>query len=72
MQRQARLLGKRFDATLKHVVAPRSAGLVVGVKDPTDTRRQIYSLSPTLKVGDTPMGPMLHFGCGLLRLEVRA
>ncbi len=60
--------GKRFDATLKHVVALRNAGLIVGQDDPTDKRRQIYTLSPALKVGDTPMGRMLDFGYGLLRL----
>lgn len=60
--------GKRFDATLKHVIALRDAGLIVGVPDPTDGRRQIYSLSPALKVGDTPLGRMLDFGYGLLRL----
>lgn len=63
-----RLSGKRFDATLKHVVALRDAGLIVGQPDPTDKRRQIYSLSPALKVGDTPLGRMLDFGYGLLRL----
>ena len=37
-------VGKRFDATLKHLVALRNAGLIVAAKDPTDTRRQIYTL----------------------------
>ena len=60
--------GKRFDATLKHLVALRNAGLIVAALDPVDARRQVYTLAPSVKVAETPEGRTMDFGYCLVRL----
>jgi DNA-binding transcriptional ArsR family regulator len=54
---------RRLDATLKHLVAMRAAGLLVTAPDPVDGRRQLYSLAPTVPLVKTPEGgAVLDFG----------
>lgn len=60
--------GKRFDATLKHLIALRDAGLITATPDPVDGRRQLYRLAPFAKVETTPTGRTVDFGYCLLRL----
>ncbi len=62
--------GKRFDATLKHLIALRNAGLIVANPDPTDSRRQLYSLAPSVKVTDSPEGKTMDFGYCVVRMGV--
>ena len=59
--------GKRFDATLKHLIALRNAGLIVASPDPTDSRRQLYTLAPSVKVAGTPEGRTMDFGYCFVR-----
>jgi DNA-binding transcriptional ArsR family regulator len=59
--------GKRFDATLKHLIALRNAGLIVANPDPTDSRRQLYSLAPSVRVAQTPEGKTMDFGYCVVR-----
>jgi DNA-binding transcriptional ArsR family regulator len=60
--------GKRFDATLKHLVALRQAGFVVSKQDPTDGRRQAYTLAPSVRVATGPEGRTMDFGYCVVRL----
>lgn len=54
---------RRLDATLKHLVAMRAAGLLVIAPDPVDGRRMLYSLAPTVPLVKTPEGgAVLDFG----------
>ena len=61
-------VGRRLDATLKHLVAMRRAGLLVMAPDPADRRRQLYSLSPSVPLAATASGRVVDFGFCLLRL----
>jgi hypothetical protein len=56
-----------LDATLKHLTAMRSAGLLVIAPDPTDGRRMLYSLAPSVPVVKSPEGIVIDFGFCLLR-----
>ena len=58
----------RLDATLKHLAAMRSAGLLVTAPDSTDGRRMLYSLAPSVPVVKSPEGVVIDFGCCVLRL----
>ncbi len=59
----------RLDATLKHLSAMRSAGLLVTSPDRTDGRRTLYSLAPSVPVQKTPEGRIvIDFGFCMLRL----
>jgi DNA-binding transcriptional ArsR family regulator len=58
----------RLDATLKHLVAMRAAGLLAVKPDPQDGRRMLYSLMPSVPVVTTPAGRAIDFGFCLLRL----
>ena len=60
-------VGKRLDATLKHLVALRNAGLIVASQDATDGRRQAYTLAPSIIVTDSPAGKTMDFGYCLVR-----
>lgn len=60
-------VGKRLDATLKHLVALRGAGLVVTAENPQDGRRQLYHLSPAIPATKTERGWELDFGYCLVR-----
>lgn len=60
--------GKRFDNTLKHLEALLRAGLIVATQDPTDARRRIYTLAPTVKTATTPEGRTMDFGYCVLRV----
>jgi len=60
--------GLRLDATLKHLTAMRSAGLLVTAPDPSDGRRMLYSLAPSVPVMKSPEGIVIDFGFCLLRL----
>lgn len=59
---------RRLDATLKHLTAMRSAGLLITKPDPTDGRRMLYSLAPTIPLSKTEQGAVIDFGFCLLRL----
>ena len=61
---------RRLDATLKHLLALRNAGLVITRDDPVDSRRQLYSLSPAVPLTKTEKGIELDFGFVLLRIAV--
>jgi hypothetical protein len=60
--------GRRLDATLKHLVSMRKAGLLVMQPDPADGRRMLYSLSSSVPVTMTESGAVIDFGFLLLRL----
>ena len=60
-------VGKRLDATLKHLVALRGAGLVVTAEIPQDGRRLLYHLSPAIPVTKTERGWEMDFGYCLVR-----
>jgi DNA-binding transcriptional ArsR family regulator len=62
--------GLRLDATLKHLSAMRSAGLLVTTPDSVDGRRMLYSLSPSVPVVKTPEGAAIDFGFCLLRFTM--
>lgn len=59
--------GKRFDATLKHLIALRNAGLIVAAQDAADGRRQAYTLAPSVIVTDAPEGKTMDFGYCMVR-----
>lgn len=59
--------GKRFDATLKHLVALRNAGLIVTSQDQKDGRRQAYTLAPSVVVTEATDGKTMDFGYCLVR-----
>lgn len=61
-------VGRRLDATLKHLIAMRAAGLVVTRPDPADGRRMLYSLAPAVPVVKTDKGAVMDFGCCVVRL----
>ncbi len=64
------LTARRLDATLKHLVALRQAGLVVTQLNPADGRRQLYTLPPTVKVTKTETGMReVDFGCCVMRVQ---
>jgi DNA-binding transcriptional ArsR family regulator len=59
-----------LDATLKHLAALRDAGLVLTQPNPADSRRQLYTLPPTVKVTKTEIGMReLDFGCCVMRVQ---
>lgn len=60
-------VSKRLDATLKHLVALRGAGLVVTAENPQDGRRLLYRLAPTIPVTKTATGWEMDFGYCLVR-----
>jgi DNA-binding transcriptional ArsR family regulator len=60
-------VGKRLDATLKHLVALRAAGLVITAENPDDGRRQLYHLAPGIPVTKTERGWEMDFGYCLVR-----
>ena len=60
-------VGKRLDATLKHLVTLRTAGLVVTADNPDDGRRRLYRLTPTIPVTKTERGWEMDFGYCLVR-----
>jgi DNA-binding transcriptional ArsR family regulator len=60
--------GKRLDATLKHLLALRTAGLIVANQDAVDGRRQVYRLAPSVKTATTPEGRTMDFGYCLVRV----
>lgn len=60
-------VGKRLDATLKHLVALRGAGLVITEPNPQDGRRQLYRLAPSIPVTKTDQGWEMDFGYCLVR-----
>ena len=60
-------VGKRLDATLKHLVTLRAAGLVVTADNPDDGRRLLYRLTPTIPVTKTATGWEMDFGYCLVR-----
>jgi DNA-binding transcriptional ArsR family regulator len=62
-------VSRRLDATLKHLVALRDAGLVVTQDDAKDRRRQLYSLSLAITVRAVEGGQEIDFGCCLLRVR---
>jgi DNA-binding transcriptional ArsR family regulator len=59
---------KRLDATLKHLISLRTAGLIVTEQNPVDGRRQLYRLAPAIPVTITATGGReFDFGCCLVR-----
>jgi DNA-binding transcriptional ArsR family regulator len=61
-------VGRRLDATLKHLTALRNAGLLVTQPDKVDARRMLYSLSPAVPLVKTETGSVIDFGFCSLRL----
>lgn len=59
--------GKRFDATLKHLIALRNAGLLVAAQDAVDGRRQAYTLAPSVIVTNAAEGKTMDFGYCIVR-----
>ncbi|MBK8090840.1 MAG: winged helix-turn-helix transcriptional regulator [Verrucomicrobiaceae bacterium] len=69
----AKAVGKRLDAALKHLVALRDAAVVASTPDPSDARRQRYTLRPETVVRTSENGQReMDFGCAVLRMENRA
>lgn len=63
--------GRKLDATLKHPVALRAAGLVVTRENPEDGRRQLYTLAPGVVARATASGGQeIDFGPRVVRLGV--
>jgi hypothetical protein len=60
--------GKRFEATLKLLEALLKSGLIVAEQDPTDTRRRLYTLAPSVKTATTPEGRTMDFGYCVVRI----
>jgi DNA-binding transcriptional ArsR family regulator len=60
-------VGKRLDATLKHLVSLRGAGLVITSENPADGRRLLYHLAPAIPVVKTETGWDMDFGYCLVR-----
>ena len=60
--------GKRLDATLKHLISLRAAGLVVQRENPGDGRKYLYALAPNVPVARTEKGVALDFGFVSVRL----
>ncbi len=58
---------RRLDATLKHLVNLRGAGLVITTANPGDGRRQLYRLNPTIPVTKTETGWEIDFGYCVVR-----
>ena len=66
----ARHLGKRLQATIKHLVHLRDAALVEMSPDPSDSRRQLYTLSPQVQVRRSDAGAVeMDFDCCVLRMK---
>lgn len=61
-------IGKRLDTTVKHLDVLKKAGMVVTADDPTDRRRQVYTLAPFAKTETTPQGRTIDFGYCLMRI----
>jgi predicted transcriptional regulator len=61
-------VGRRLDATLKHVMILRDAGFVTFAPDVSDSRRLLYALAPSVRVTDTPEGRTMDFGCCVVRM----
>ncbi len=66
----AAVSGKKFDATLKHLFALRDAGFITATIDPADKRRQLYTLSPNIKIADAPDGRTMDFGYCVVRVGI--
>lgn len=60
-------VGRKLDATLKHLVALRAAGLVITAENPNDGRRLLYHLAPAIPVTKTERGWEMDFGYCLVR-----
>ena len=60
--------GKRLDATLKHLITLRAAGLVVQQDNPRDGRKYLYALAPNVPLTKTETGAALDFGFLTVRL----
>jgi len=60
-------VGKRLDATLKHLVALRGAGLVITAENPQDGYRLLYHLAPAIPATKTERGWEMDFGYCLVR-----
>ena len=61
-------VGRRLDATLKHLGALRDAGFLLASPDPADARRQLYALGPAVSVNRTEQGMEMDFGCCVVQL----
>ena len=61
-------VGRRVDATLKHLVSLRKSGLVVQQENPGDGRKFLYALAANVPVTQTADGAVLDFGFLTVRL----
>jgi len=59
-------VGRRLDATLKHLTRLQKAGFLVASPDRVDKRRMLYGLAPSVPVIKTATGTAIDFGCCLL------
>ena len=58
------------DCTLKHLTALRDATLILTQPNPADSRRQLYILTPNVKVTKTETGVReIDFGCVVMRVQ---
>ena len=60
--------GRTRGATLKHLALLSQAGLVLARPDPSDGRRMLYALAPSVPVAKSATGWEIDFGFCLLRL----
>ena len=65
------MVGRTHDAALKHLTELREARLVQMAKDPTDARRQLYTLTAAVKVVREAGGLERDFGCCVWRVRGR-
>lgn len=61
--------GKRLDATIKDCAVLMRGGFLQMRPDPTDGRRALYTLAPTLPITRSATGWELDFGCCVLRIS---
>jgi hypothetical protein len=60
-------VGKRLDATPKHLVALRGKSLVITAENPQDDRRLLDHLAPAIPATKTERGWEMDFGYCLVR-----
>lgn len=64
-----KVVGRKLDATLKHLTTLRKGGFVETVENPKDGRCYLYRLSPNVPLRTTDAG--LHMDFGFLQIKLR-
>lgn len=65
----APLIGRTQDATMKHLLEMKAAGLVTMSRDPVDERRMLYTLNPAVVVRREEGRLEMDFDCCLMRVK---